>query len=78
MTPMRLLLTAVAWKDEKTTIAGIVRDLMMLKDLRRYVSDVWKEEHWTASSEDEFPVLKAYGIDLSPLHRGGVITPDSD
>jgi hypothetical protein len=67
---------AVAWEKEPTTIAGLLRDFMMLKDLRRYISKSWKPAHWTASSEDEFPVLKAYGINLKPLHEAGVISPD--
>jgi hypothetical protein len=64
---------AVVWQEESTNIPGILRDVMMVTDLLRNLSQAWKQDHGTALSEDEFPMLKAYGIDLRPLHEAGVL-----
>jgi hypothetical protein len=61
---------AVAKDGGSTTIAGALRDLMIIHDARGYFTNAWRS-NWSASPTD-FPAPVAYGVDLSVMASMGV------
>lgn len=54
-----------------TTIAGVLRDLMIMRDTRGYFEKAWNHG-WTSSGPEDFPVPAAYGVDFSIMVELGV------
>ncbi|HVK78764.1 MAG TPA: hypothetical protein VM734_35935 [Kofleriaceae bacterium] len=53
-----------------TTVAGLVRDLLIIHDARGYFAKAWRQS-WSATPDD-FPAPVAYGVDLDILRAAGV------
>ncbi|MEZ4400674.1 MAG: hypothetical protein R3B06_11680 [Kofleriaceae bacterium] len=62
--------------DPSTTLAGLLRDLMLIHDARGYVDRAWRD-NWTATPAD-FPMPVAYGLDLAILRAAGVVSDGAD
>ena len=55
---------ALAADDDGTTnLAGMLRDLIVMKDAALYFKTAW-QNHYSISSPADFPVPAAYGVDL--------------
>lgn len=54
-----------------STVAGVLRDLMIIHDAKLYVDQAWRNS-WVASGPQDFPAPIAYGVDMSILETGGV------
>lgn len=54
-----------------STVAGVLRDLMIIHDAKRYVEQAWRDS-WVSSGPDDFPAPIAYGVDMAILEAGGV------
>lgn len=57
--------------DPSTTVAGLVRDLLMIHDAHAYFTKAW-DQAWTATSPDDFPAPAAYGVDFAEARALGV------
>ena len=55
--------------------AGVLRDLMIIKDAPRYFTTAW-DNHWVATSEADFIAPIAYGLDVASLGQYGVVSGD--
>lgn len=54
-----------------TTIAGLLRDLMVIRDANRYFTQAWRHSFSTSGPED-FPAPVAYGVDFEKVRALGV------
>ncbi len=54
-----------------STVAGVLRDLMIIHDAKRYVEQAWRDS-WVSSGPEDFPAPIAYGVDMAILEAGGV------
>lgn len=62
--------------DEPTTnVAGLMRDLMIMHDTRRYFTKAWNH-NWSTSSPDDFPIPAAYGVDFGVMTTLSVFSGD--
>ena len=59
-----------------TTIAGLVRDLLIIHDTRGYFGKAWRNG-WAASGPQDFPAPAAYGVDMDVLVELGVFGSES-
>jgi hypothetical protein len=55
-----------------TNVAGLVRDFLMIHDVRRYFDQAF-QEHWQQATPDTVRTLEAYGVDLTPLRAHGLL-----
>jgi hypothetical protein len=53
-----------------TNLAALMRDLMIIHDVRGYFTNAWRNK-WSAS-RDDFPAPAAYGVDLGVMEELGV------
>jgi hypothetical protein len=60
-----------------TTIAGLMRDLMIMHDTRGYFEKAWRNG-WVTSGPQDFPAPAAYGVDFSIMEELGVFSGDGD
>lgn len=60
--------------EPSTNVAGLMRDLMIIKDIRAYFSTAWRD-NWTANGPEDFPLPQAYGVDFSVAAELGVFDP---
>lgn len=60
-----------ASSDPTTNITGLMRDIMIIHDAKKYVGEVWRNS-WSASGPEDFPAPIAYGVDMKILEEGGV------
>lgn len=58
-----------------TNLAGLMRDLMIMHDTRRYFTDAWNQA-WTTTGPEDFPIPAAYGVDFDLMRRLGVWSGD--
>lgn len=61
--------------DGTTNLAGMLRDLMVMKDARLYFTKAW-QNHYSMSGPQDFPVPAAYGVDLEGLRDLGIYGDD--
>lgn len=54
-----------------TTIAGLIRDLMIIHDARGYFTKAWNNS-WTSMGPEDFPAPAAYGVDFALMYDLGV------
>jgi hypothetical protein len=54
-----------------TTVAGLMRDLMIMHDTRGYFTKAWRNT-WVTSGPEDFPAPAAYGVDFQIMHELGV------
>lgn len=57
--------------DGTTNLAGLLRDLMVMKDANTYFTKAW-ERHYSISGPSDFPIPAAYGVDLEALRSLGI------
>jgi hypothetical protein len=60
-----------------TTVAGLMRDLMIMHDTRGYFEKAWRNG-WVTSGPQDFPAPAAYGVDFSIMEELGVFTGEGD
>lgn len=53
-----------------SNVAGMMRDLMIIHDVRKYFGEAWRN-NWSASPDD-FPAPEAYGVDVEVIREMGV------
>jgi hypothetical protein len=58
-----------------TTVAGLMRDLMIMHDTRGYFEKAWKNS-WVTSGPQDFPAPAAYGVDFKIMEELGVFSGD--
>ncbi len=58
-----------------TNLAGLMRDLMIMHDTRRYFTDAW-HHGWITTGPEDFPIPAAYGVDFDLMRRLGVWSGD--
>jgi hypothetical protein len=58
-----------------TNVAGLVRDFLMIHDVRRYFAQAY-QDHWQQATPDTVRTLEAYGVDLAPLREKGLLDED--
>ena len=61
--------------DGTTNLAGMLRDLMVMKDARLYFTTAW-QNHYSMNGPQDFPVPAAYGVDLEGLRDLGIYGDD--
>jgi hypothetical protein len=61
--------------DGTTNLAGMLRDLMVMKDARLYFETAW-QNHYSMNGPSDFPVPAAYGVDLKVIADLGVFYGD--
>ncbi|MBL8627623.1 MAG: hypothetical protein JNK64_40435 [Myxococcales bacterium] len=54
-----------------TNAAGLMRDLMIIHDVRGYFEKAWRN-HWSANGPEDFPLPVAYGVDFQVIADLGV------
>lgn len=59
--------------DSPANIPGVLRDLFIIHDARRYFRDAW-QNHWQSLSPDNLPMYRSYRVDLQILVEAGVIS----
>lgn len=70
--------TAIKAAQEPTTnITGLMRDLMLIRDAKKYLAEVWRRS-WFASGPQDFPAPVAYGVDMTMLEEAGVFGEGGD
>jgi len=57
--------------EGKTTIAGLMRDLMIIHDTRGYLERAW-DHKWVADGPQDFAAPQAYGVDFAIFEELGV------
>lgn len=60
-----------------TNVAGLLRDLMIIHDVRGYFSKAWRNK-WVASGPGDFPLPVAYGVDFNAIADLGVFEGGGD
>lgn len=58
--------------DSPANIPGVLRDVFIIHDARRYFRDAWKN-HWQSLAENNLPMYRHYGVDLGILRTAGVL-----
>lgn len=58
-----------------TTVAGLLRDLMIMKDTRGYFTKAWNNG-WVTSGPQDFPAPAVYGVDFGIMRELGVFGGD--
>ncbi len=58
-----------------TTVAGLLRDLMIMKDTRGYFTKAWNNG-WVTNGPQDFPAPAAYGVDFAIMRELGVFTSE--
>lgn len=58
-----------------TTIAGLLRDLMIIKDTRGYFTKAWNNG-WVTEGPQDFPAPAVYGVDFGIMKELGVFSAD--
>ncbi len=64
-------LDAVAADGGSTNVAGLLRDLMIIRDARGYFEKAWRS-NWATSGPQDFPLPLAYGVDFAVIADLGV------
>ncbi len=62
---------------DEPTIAGLVRDLLIIHDVRGYFTSAWRQR-WVSTGRHDFPVPAAYGVDFAVMEELGVFGGDHD
>ncbi|MDL2237471.1 hypothetical protein LJC56_06545 [Christensenellaceae bacterium OttesenSCG-928-K19] len=57
------ILTYLSSEDVDSSYLGILREIMMLTDTQKYFSDAWNQNHWNGITDDDYFILKKYGLD---------------
>ena len=57
-----------------TTVAGVLRDLMIMHDPRAYFENAWRHG-WVTTGPHDFPAPAVYGVDFDILRDLGVFEP---
>ena len=60
-----------------TTIAGLMRDLMIMHDTRGYFTKAWRNS-WVTSGPQDFPAPAAYGVDFDIMRELGVFSGEGE
>ena len=58
-----------------TTVAGLLRDLMIMKDTRGYFTKAWNNG-WVTTGPQDFPAPAVYGVDFTIMRELGVFTSE--
>ncbi len=53
-----------------TTIAGLIRDLLIIHDVRGYFTKAWRDG-WVTTGPVDFPAPAAYGVDFKVMEELG-------
>jgi hypothetical protein len=62
--------------DNPANIPGVLRDVMIIHDARRYFHDAWKN-HWQSLSTNDAQMYRTYRVDLDVLVDAGVISREA-
>ena len=65
--------TALPGLIAQAVYPGVLRDLFIIHDARRYFRDAW-QNHWQSVSPDNLPMYRSYRVDLQILVEAGVIS----
>ncbi len=60
-----------ASESPTTNVAGLVRDLLIMHDVRGYFTKAWRNT-WVSSGRQDFPAPAAYGVDFGVMEELGV------
>lgn len=60
-----------------TTIAGLLRDLMIMHDTRGYFEKAWRNS-WVTTGPQDFPAPAAYGVDFKIMEDMGVFSGEGE
>ena len=60
-----------------TTIAGLLRDLMIIHDTRGYFTKAWNNG-WVTSGPQDFPAPAVYGVDFQIMRDLGVFSSSDE
>ena len=60
-----------------TNVAGLMRDLMIIRDARGYFEKAWRN-NWAANGPSDFPLPLAYGVDFKVIADLGVFEGGGD
>jgi hypothetical protein len=63
-------------EDDPANIPGVLRDIFIIHDARRYFEEAW-QNHWQSLSASNVPVYRAYHVDLRVLVKAGVMSSDA-
>jgi hypothetical protein len=57
--------------DPSTNITGLIRDLLIIHDMRGYFTKAWNNS-WSSNGPEDFPAPAAYGVDFKVMEELGV------
>lgn len=60
-----------------TNVAGLMRDLMIIHDVRGYFEKAWRN-NWATTGPGDFPLPLAYGVDFQVIADLGVFEGGGD
>jgi len=60
-----------------TNLAGLLRDLMLIRDIRLYFEKAWNNG-WASNGPEDFPAPAAYGVDFGIMQELGVFGGGED
>ena len=60
-----------------TNVAGLLRDLMIIRDARGYFEKAWRN-NWATTGPSDFPLPLAYGVDFKVVVDLGVFEGGGD
>jgi hypothetical protein len=60
-----------ASQDPTTNITGLMRDIMIIHDAKKYFGEIWNNS-WQSNGPEDFPAPVAYGVDMKILENAGV------
>ncbi len=70
-------LDAIKANDGSTNVAGLLRDLMIIHDVRGYFEKAWRN-NWATNGPGDFPLPVAYGVDFKAIADLGVFEGGGD
>jgi hypothetical protein len=62
-----------ASSDPTTNITGLMRDIMIIHDAKKYFGEIWGNS-WASNGPEDFPAPIAYGVDMKILEDAGVFS----
>jgi hypothetical protein len=66
-----------ASQDPTTNITGLMRDIMIIHDAKKYFGEIWNNS-WQSNGPEDFPAPIAYGVDMKILEDAGVFGGGDD